>query len=53
MYNKRKISASIFALTFGVGALLPIQATGQEDGFQVGNTNISMSGYIKSDTIAV
>ncbi|WP_077528997.1 DcaP family trimeric outer membrane transporter [Vreelandella utahensis] len=52
MYKKTKISTSIFAMTFGFGALLPLQAAGQDEGFQVGNTNFTIGGYIKLDTIA-
>lgn len=51
MHNKSKLSASIFAITFGVGTLLPIHATAQEEGFQVGNTSFSIGGYIKLDAI--
>jgi len=49
----KKISASVFIATLGTGLTLPMQATAQDEGFRVGNTTISMKGYIKADAIAV
>lgn len=49
----KKLSQSLLALTIGASMSLPIQAAAQEDGFRVGDTTISMYGYIKLDAIAV
>ncbi|RAH36546.1 DcaP family trimeric outer membrane transporter [Halomonas sp. SL1] len=48
----KKLTSGLLAAISGLGICLPAQAMEQEDGFQVGNTTISMQGFVKLDAIA-